>query len=568
MLRRLQWLLVLGSCVIAVPAAAGEGADPPASAEDASRRAPLVPQADAPKPAEGSNAPSQTTEPTQPPATPTQPAEAKSVDQPGPPRPLGLLEGWQTFITGYFRAPLALGVSSRPGPDDPNGPARTQLSYGPNRTVDSNYYSFAYERLQEQDWVELFTHVKHKHAEAVIGWMGYWLQAATSFRNPDAAWIPGMAYLTLDTDFRAGPVQPNIALTMGAWWPKFGYFEKYDTYTLGRFRQMGEQLKLTVPATPDWTITVLQGIGIGRDGSFNYSVTPLYQSTVGADLITYENVEVTYKDYVDVSIHYNNMWSTDPNLTQQTNPVPKSFQNVQDSNLSVIGAEVNVSAPYAGHLWVSPSYIHVRNGWALGAGTEVMHGLGGSGVATNYLAWNNVPEDSTGTGTVLNLGVLYENSLSRVLRRRPGDVMPEVTLSAFALITKSKLDLPAGSTLPQKGLVNSGLTEFKYGADVTVQPLTWLGFMLRFDTVQMDSDQPGYIYAAITPRLIVSSHFLSGETVYLQYSRYFYGDNILLNPIFPWQQPLVPGASVLQEGPYSGKKPDTDVIKMQATIAF
>jgi hypothetical protein len=146
--------------------------------------------------------------------------------------------------------------------------------------------------------------------------------------------------------------------------------------------------------------------------------------------------------------------------------------------------------------------------------------------------------------------------------------MPEVTLSAFALITKSKLDLPAGSTLPQKGLVNSGLTEFKYGADVTVQPLTWLGFMLRFDTVQMDSDQPGYIYAAITPRLIVSSHFLSGETVYLQYSRYFYGDNILLNPIFPWQQPLVPGASVLQEGPYSGKKPDTDVIKMQATIAF
>ena len=34
---------------------------------------------------------------------------------------------------------------------------------------------------------------------------------------------------------------PNVAVTVGAWWPAFGYFEKYDTYTLGRFRQIGEQ---------------------------------------------------------------------------------------------------------------------------------------------------------------------------------------------------------------------------------------------------------------------------------------------------------------------------------------
>ena len=581
MLRRLKALLVVGLCAVPISAAAAEPTVAPASAgatdAGAAPRPRLVAQADTGTPAERgkpaeepSNPIEQTSEPIHPPATPTQPAEAKSVDQPGPPRPPGLLEGWQTFITGYFRAPLALGIGDRPGPDTPNGPAKTQVSYGPNRTIDSNYYSFAYTRLQEQDWVELFVHAKHKHAEAVVGWMGYWLQAASSFRNPDAAWAPGMAYLTLDTDFAVGRLKPNIALTMGSWWPKFGYFEKYDTYTLGRFRQLGEQVKLTVPVTPDLTLTLVQGFGTGRDGSFNYLAPPLYGATVGADLITYENAEITYKKYLDVGLHYNNMWSADPNLTQQTmTGDSKSYEDLAQAHLTVVGAEANVSVPYAGRLWISPSYIHVRNGWALGAGTEVMHGYGGAGVAGNYLAWNNVPSDSTGSGSMLNLGVLYENTLSNVLGKQLGDVMPEVTLNVFALLANAHLDLPPGSTLPQKGLKNSRLNQFKYGADVTVQALTWLAFMLRYDVVQMDVDQPGYIYSVVTPRLVVSSHFLSGETIYLQYSRYFYGDNVVLNANYPWGESLVAGSSVLQEAPaYSGKKPDMDVVKLQATIAF
>src|SRR5688572_14638869 len=62
--------------------------------------------------------------------------------------------GWDTFVSGYFRAPLAIGISPRRSPDDPDGPTRTQLSYGPNRTVDANYFSFAYTRLSEQGWAE------------------------------------------------------------------------------------------------------------------------------------------------------------------------------------------------------------------------------------------------------------------------------------------------------------------------------------------------------------------------------------------------------------------------------
>jgi len=137
---------------------------------------------------------------------------------------------WQLEVHGYFRAPMSLGFSSRPNPDTPDGPAKGQISYGPNRVVDSSYYSFAYTRLQEQDWAEVTFHLKKKHVDAAVGWMGYWL-AATGFRNPDAAAVPGVASLTLDTDVNVGSIKGNVALQMGAWWPGFGYFEKYDTFT-------------------------------------------------------------------------------------------------------------------------------------------------------------------------------------------------------------------------------------------------------------------------------------------------------------------------------------------------
>ena len=177
-----------------------------------------------------------------------------------------------------------------------DGPAQTQLSYGPNRTVDSNYYSFAYTRLQEQDWAEVFIHAKKKHVEAVVGWMGYWFQAA-GFRNHDAAWVPGMAYLTLDTDFELGGLEPNIALTGGALWPKFGYFEKYDTYTLGRFRHIGEQLKLTVPAESRSHADARARFRWRPGRQLQHQLDPPpYQATVGLKLLHYEHVRLSLQE--------------------------------------------------------------------------------------------------------------------------------------------------------------------------------------------------------------------------------------------------------------------------------
>jgi hypothetical protein len=141
--------------------------------------------------------------------------------------------------------------------------------------------------------------------------------------------------------------------------------------------------------------------------------------------------------------------------------------------------------------------------------------------------------------------------------------MPEVTLNVFGLLADAGLDLPASSKISQ-----TSIKGFKYGADMTVQALDWLAFMGRFDIVNIDMDQPAYLFNTVTGRVIVSTHFFSKESIYLQYSRYNYGQHMTLGGTWPWGAPLVAGSDVNQAGPYAGTKPDMDVVKLQATIAF
>jgi hypothetical protein len=562
MLRTLSLLFCLGVTLAAMPAAAQEPAgeptpedrqptgDPPPDPAPAA----AAPAASAEAPAEPPRVAASVDVATAPDAAEPPAAEPKVVPAPA--------TGWRTFVSGYFRAPLAIGISPRSSPDNLTGPEHLQLSYGPNRTVDANYYSFAYTRLQEQDWAEVFIHAKKEHVEAVVGWMGYWYQSA-GFRNPDASWAPAMAYLTLDTDFRVAGIEPNIAVTAGAFWPSFGYFAKYDTYTLGRFRQIGEKLELTVPVTPELGVTLTQGLGSSRDGSFVYQINPpIYGAKTGLDLVMYENVKVNYKKYVEVGLHHNTQWTRDPNLFQTTAP-GKAYTDARESRLTTLGAEASVSIPRAGRLWVSPSYITVKNGWGLAnGGTEVMHSLGGDGIATNYMGWSGSVPNSTGSGSMFNLGFLYENTLSGVLGKAPGRT-PEVTLNVFGLFADITLDLPPTTVITQ-----DRMGQLKYGADVELQALDWLGVMLRFDEVNYNLDHSGYIFSAITPRVTFSSHYLSGESIYIQYSRYRYGDQMTLGGKWPWSLPMVAGSDIIQSGPYAGQKPDMDVVKLQATVAF
>lgn len=561
MLRKLLALLVFGMSSVSITAVAVAQEDTEASASDQS-----TPEAAEPTKEEAPPTIS-------PPAVKAQAVPAPVSEAKTEAKPDGAQAGWTMEVHGYFRAPLAIGISSRPDPGSKSSDAakHLQLSYGPSRVMDWNYYSFAYTRLQEQDWAEVTFHAKRKHVDAVVGMMGYWL-AATGLRNPDAQQFPGIAYLKLDSDVEILGLKPNVALTMGAFWPGYGYFEKYDTFTLGRFRHIGEQLKFTVPVTPELTITLEQGFGAARDGKYDYGVAvaaPKYATVTGNNMVAYGNLRAEYLKYARFGLHYNYEWTRDPTLTQggdSGNDAGKTYTAAREAYMSVIGAELNLSLPLFGRLWISPSLIKLKNGWALSGdgGTEVLHSMGGAGIAYNYLGFTNSTSDSTGTGSVLNVGFTYENSLSNIL---PDFGLPDVKVSVFGLIARASLDLPEtkGQYSPP-----SKINQYKWGADATVLPLTWLAVTGRWDTVSL-LDRAGYVFSAITARVAFFSHFLSSESIFLQFSRYKYGDKMVLAAQYPWgSNPIVVGSDVFQNrtGGYGGKTPDESVIKLQAQVTF
>jgi hypothetical protein len=173
MLRNLQAFVVLGVWAVARIATAEEATEETPTTEAESTVAEATPP-DEPPP-EAATEPVESPRADEPPADASASAEmsvggaSATVDtNTAPASPADGAEpeadeqsdDWDTFLSGYFRAPFAIGISPRPSPDDPDGAPVTQFANGPNRTVDANFYSFAYTRLQEQDWGEMFIHAK------------------------------------------------------------------------------------------------------------------------------------------------------------------------------------------------------------------------------------------------------------------------------------------------------------------------------------------------------------------------------------------------------------------------
>lgn len=463
-----------------------------------------------------------------------QPAATASVEAPPPSPP----SGWEISFSGYFRAPLMIGLSVRPDPGEISnaGPEHTQLVFLPNRLLDANYNRFSYTRLAEGDWGEVYVSAKRPHVAATIAFMGYWL-AWAGYELPSASWVPAQAWVTLDSDLNLGAFRPHVELKGGVFWQRWGMFEKYDTYMFGRFHQAGEALELQLPLAADATLRLVHGFGANRNGSAT--------SGTGLTLLHYAHAGLGIGAAFDLGLYYNDSWTRDPSLFAGDMPAGGGdYADARHARMTVVGADVTLRLPVLGQLWLAASHVQLEQGWALSQTVELLHSPGGSGIATNYLAFGE--PGSTGSGSLSSVAWLYENSLSNLQGRAAQHPLPDLTLNLFGMGVRAKRELLAGAT------VSESLQQLKWGADLTLTALPWLAFMLRYDRVSLDTSDVGQRFSVITPRVTFFSHFLSKEAIWLQYSHYEYGENLSL-PTGPTQ-------------PYAA--PDGDVVKLQASVAF
>lgn len=455
---------------------------------------------------------------------------------------------WDVALSGYFRAPVMIGVSERPDPNG-TGERRLQLAHAPNRVVDADYNSFEYTRLQEGDWGELYVTAKRPHVAATLAFMGYWY-AWAGYENPKAVWAPAQAWVDLDSDVPLGALRPHVNFKGGVFWQRWGMFEKYDTYLFGRFHQAGGALEVQLPLGGGNQARLVEGLGTHRNG--------LPDVGTGLTLLHYTHLGLKLGKWLDAGLYHNVSWTRDPTLFVAPTTAPVAppitpgpsgepgggpYPAARDADMTVYGGDVHLRVPHVGHAWIAASRIEVTNGWALPAIVEVMHSPGADGIATSYLGYGE--EGGTGSGTLTNFAWLYENSLRGLRGEAPGAV-PDLVLDLFGMLARVERDLVADAAIPADS------TALKWGSDLTLKLSAWLAFMLRYDSVDRDADVAGGAFRALTPRITFTSHALATESIWLQYSRYFYDDDVVLT------------TSASQPYP----NPDRNVVKLQANVSF
>ena len=110
---------------------------------------------------------------------------------------------------------------------------------------------------------------------------------------------------------------------------------------------------------------------------------------------------------------------------------------------------------------------------------------------------------STGSGTMFNLGFIYENTLSNIQGEARGR-LPELTFSVFGLLADASLDLPAAPTTAAIELTakEHQTVQVRRGRDAQVETVVRL-HAPRSTPSTTTWTTPAYVFAAVTPRVIV-----------------------------------------------------------------
>lgn len=216
--------------------------------------------------------------------------------------------------------------------------------------------------------------------------------------------------------------------------------------------------------------------------------------------------------------------------------------------MRVVGLDLRL-VPFFGNFYLAGSIITSQQAQYMSPVLEVMHSWGGRGFTENYLG----TDKSDGTGSLKSLAGEYTFSLRRVL----GALAPEkagflrggdLQWKWFGLVAYT-----LSKQVDPDPLVNrDGRLAFKWGTELFYQPMAFLFAALRYDRVILDVQDDASAFRVISPRIGATVNWLLGAQIFLQYSRYFYGERVRLRP----------GQVALET------LPDADVVKLQAQVSF
>jgi hypothetical protein len=514
---------------------------------------------------------------------------------------------WKTDFHGYFRVPFRMGIGHRPAPNlqapamEPGqsetntndlAPGQSQTTFHAPIIPDGQYLSWQSTSHNRSDWAELFFGIGNSWAKATVGLQGYNFTDA-SFSDPTTQYGIGQAFVTLAPDL--GYENLRLSLKVGAYQDKYGAAGKYDageydTYLFGRTHVMGETLRVEYDMTEAWTLWAEEGVGGKRPdpSAFNNSrFTMLAHGhvglTSGRDLQFTANMLYSWAQEEDRQY----------NVSKETNQYANAIVDAPDGNLWVAGADARVDLGKFGYFYGGYSHIGAKNALVVGRALEVLHASGGGeyrlGVVDNYFGpgcfaaaapsmerTNSLvgPDSlglpppngcSAGTGSVDTVLGQYEFSLTNFLQMNEEGGQKfwgegsDFKVVVYGMLNKVKSDykpLEADKTVWGP---TDGIMKIKYGADLQWHATPALTAAVRVDRLQPNSEIPEQSFAILSPRIVLSSNWVSREQITFQYSRYIYNQRECAANVPPpagYTRARAAGSALCVQPPSSATPPD------------
>jgi hypothetical protein len=396
-------------------------------------------------------------------------------------------------LHGYARMPLAAQTTPR----EPY-------------LVDNDYYlsGFAYTRLYEPDWSELFFSASRGNYKAEFGLFASLYSDYASARLENQL---GVAQASV-TAKHFMDVEP-LTVQLGVFWDRFGYVEPYDTYIYGRTHQGGVKVAYELPGGG----RVQTGVGIHQAQlQQNLGLTPIAHLAA-----VYPMPRV---DGLELGLYTLRTWTRDK---RQLSPI-------KDGTMWVAGLDARYKLPNErGMAYLGFGYYNMDHVLYLAPALEVMHSTGGRGLTENYLGLDS-SED--GSGSMYTLA---------------GDVKVNITdrIGARAFGMTTWVRSPQVDEMDP--LLNRDRRLYlKWGVEPSFKIIPQLRASVRYDRVVLDVYDSENSFRVMSPRITFPLDTW-GE-LFFMYSHYWYGDKVRLRP---GQVPLE-------------TMPDSDVFKLQAQVVW
>jgi hypothetical protein len=412
---------------------------------------------------------------------------------------------------GYLLLPARLGVHKR----EPDQLAQGSTVLHSPPLVPQDLRSFEYTGALPSPWIQLNFIYGNSTVSATAILAGTSATDAAGFYNPVDQFGVNDAYVTLNLTRRIGfPLQLHV----GAFTGRYGAMGAYDagrygTPLIARTNTIGETITAAYQVG-DVLLMLEQGLGgqMARPpvGLVSAGWNDFASDQVGATFANHVHLGIAYDQLGRLGLHYLTAWTQDDLARGGTIP---------DGRITVLGADLSITAGRAGHLYLGAARTWATNAAPISGAIEILNARGGPELIEQYLG-----RDSNGNGTLSTVGAQYDLSLSR-LAFGPlyTGVSPDVLVSLFGVATKVTSRDPA----------QDGVLKIKGGAEVTYSFMSWAGVSERVDHVRLDNSDSARAFTMFSSRLLFHSGWRSRDEIALQYTHFVYGSAVYVKAGYP-----------------------------------